>query len=311
MKNKLRMIDINIVSAYMGRFLTAIVTVIVLAITISALLGGGGLRGHRALLVEVPAVGLEQAAADWYGPFRDLLAMETGRAVAVRARTGADGSGDRCELYVMPAREFVAAGQARDLVPLFSVCPLELRRDEAVLIARRGAPIPEVPAAYDVLFSGPNSVNGCWLQLGILAEMGFHVPKRIGTLRFAETSGAGTRVVYSVLLGRYALGACRASDLARAVDSGGVGKDELTVVRSIPAVPEVIVASRRADADYYRRVLGRTAARIAHPQSSGRERGAVERLKSRGVRSLRPITEEDLRRARAIFEEMQKVNREG
>jgi hypothetical protein len=107
-----------------------------------------------------------------------------------------------------------------------------------------------------------------------------------------------------VLFGEFSLGACRLSDLRELISNGGVKGDALTVVRSSPAVPEIVLACRQTDADYYRSVLKLTAAKLADPDPAGRDRDAIELLKSRGVGSLVPVTQEELERATELFESM-------
>ena len=305
MKNKLRMIDINIVSAYMGRFLTAIVTVVVLVITISALVGRGGIRDHLTLLVEVPAAVTDgaDAAAEQYEPLRYLLAQETGRTVKVHVREA--DSCEECELFVLALEDFITGRGKRELVPLYSINPMERKRDAAVLIARSGAHGPIRPAPDDVVFTDPRSANGCWIQLALLESEGFAAPEQIGSLRFAPSPGSPAWVVYAVLFGEFALGACRQSDLDELVSSGGVKSDELAVVRSVRAVPEIVLACRPEDVDYYRSVLRLTAARLAEPGPTGWDRDATELLKSRGMRSLLPVFPEELERAEELYERME------
>ncbi len=105
-------------------------------------------------------------------------------------------------------------------------------------------------------------------------------------------------------LGEPELGACRASDLANAVEEGGVRRDELSIVRSVPAVPEILIACRAADVDYYKGVLERTAGRMAAPEPSARCRSAVELLEERGVRSLQPVSAGQMERAAALYDRM-------
>lgn len=299
MKNKLRMIDINVASSYMGKFLTLGVTAAVLAITVSAMYGPGGFRNHRPLLIEVPASG----GAERYRPLRDLIAIETGRSVMIRVR--GEQSCEDCDLYVFPIEPFLSQGSARGLTPLYAVEPIGPGRNAAVLIARRAAPPPDSPpAAEDVIFSHERSLNGFWVQLSLLEAEGFTAPGGLGSLRFASTPGAGTRVVYSVALGQSALGACRASDLTEAVRSGGIGGDELTIVRSSPALPELVVAGRPSDAAYLAGVLERIAAALLVEDSAGRRRAAVRMMKIEGMRRLRPVERGELEKAAELYSQM-------
>jgi hypothetical protein len=299
MKNKLQLIDINIVSAYMGRFLTAIVTVIVLVIAVSALVSRGGIRDHLILVIEVPA-----PAGEFYEPLRYLLARETGRTVKVRARESEWCN--KCELFVLPIKDFIAGQEKRELVPVYSITPTEGRRDAAVLVARRDSWDTGIPAPDDIVFTDPRSVNGCWVQLALLESEGFAAPEKVDSLRFAPSPDDATWVVYAVLFGRFSVGACRQSDVLDLFAKGDARGEELAVVRSIPAIPEVVLACRPADAEYYRNVLKSTAARLADPSSSVKDRSAVDLLKSRGMRSLLPVTQDELDRAIELFERMER-----
>lgn len=305
MKNKFQMIDINIASTYMGRFMTLGVTAIVLAITVSALTGRGGLRTHQPVELVVPSGTGDSEAEARFGPLQELLTIETGRNVRAHAR--AEQWCDDCDLFVMPISEFLSERRSRELVPLYSIEAVERGRDAAVLIARAGASPQSPLEAADLMFTHPRSLNGCWVQLSQLEAEGFRAPQRLDSLRFAPAPapGAGIRVVYSVATGHSAMGACRASDILDAVKRGGIGPGELTVVRSSPAVPEVVLACRPRDADYYRGVLARAAARMAAPETEGRAGDAVELLQNRGMRSLLPISDAELERVAALHEEME------
>ncbi len=302
MKNKVRLIDITVVSAYMGRFLTAIVSAMVIAVTVSALVSKGGIRDHQTLSVGVPPMRGVDATEEYFEPLRLLLALESGRKVEVNSHT--PGWCDRCELHLLPIAEFVAAAAERDLVPLYSICRTRSGADAAVVVARSDDFRSVVPTPQNVMFVDPQSVNGCWVQLEQLESRGFTSPDRVASLRFAPMPSAA-RVVFSVLMGASAYGACRQSDLTELVAAGDLDRNELQVVFSSPAVPELVVACRPADAEYYRHLLSRTAARIAVLESSGMVREAALLLRSRGMRSMRPVSQDELDRTVALFDLMQ------
>ena len=109
-------------------------------------------------------------------------------------------------------------------------------------------------------------------------------------------------MVFSVLTGECMLGACRLSDVTELVDAGLIKTGEVEVARSSAAAPELVVACRPGDAGYYRDILKNVAARIAAPGQLGRERDAVGLMKSRGMRSLRPLPDEQLERAAELFD---------
>lgn len=294
MNNKIGLIDINIVSEYMGRFLTLIVTLLVLAITLSALVDGEGIYDHAAITLEVPRGGDPEKDR----ALRQLIVSETGRSVALTQRE-TDWNGTR-DLYVLPVREFMEARARFGLEPLYSFCRLKHRSEAAILISRPGAGLPESPDAGDVVFDDPYSINGCWLQLIFLESSGFRGPENLEQLRFAPAARGGTRVVYSVLYGESPVGACRLSDLLSAVEAGGVGKNELSVVKSIPALPETVIACHPGDRKYFEPVFERISATLMAPDGS--DRAVTEILARRGVGTLRPVSDKDLERLSQVFE---------
>ncbi|MGD8414102.1 MAG: PhnD/SsuA/transferrin family substrate-binding protein [Candidatus Latescibacterota bacterium] len=300
MKNKLRVIDINFASAYLGRFLTVGVTAAVLAITISALTSSGGLQNRSPIVLSVPGGSVAKGAVTNFEPLRELLACERGRAVRMVPR--GNGWCEECDLYVLPIDQFLGSGRKNGLVPLYAVEPVDRGRNAAVLISRTGFDTQaRPPDPQDVLFTNPRSVNGFWVQLAALESEGFRAPDGVGSLNFAST---GTRVVYSVALGQAAIGACPSSDLADAIAAGGIGRHELSVVQSFPAVPELLIACKPDDAGYYRPVLARISEMMAVGGDSGRRRKAVEMMKNAGMRRLRPVSEKELDRAAALIGEM-------
>jgi hypothetical protein len=229
---------------------------------------------------------------------RQLIASETGRSVFVSTRD-AEWNGTR-DLYLLPVREFLAARANHDLEPLYARGRMKRRSEAAILICRSGVELPETPQVEDVLFVDPYSINGCWLQLAFLESSGSRGPDRLEQLRFAPPPGGGTRVVYSVLFGESPIGACRLSDLLAAVEAGDIGKNELSVVKTIPALPEMVIACFPRDREYFEPVLGRIAARIAAPEEP--DSALAENLARRGLGKLRPVSDDDLERLSQVFE---------
>ena len=140
------------------------------------------------------------------------------------------------------------------------------------------------------------------MQLVFLESSGFETPELIGDLLFVPAPGGGTRAVFSVLFGDVSLGACRASDVAALVKAGDIAENELVVVKSLPALPETVLACRAEDAGYFEAVFKNIAVTLAAP--AVRDRAAVARLRNSGFRSLRPVTPDELDRLLRLFESM-------
>lgn len=322
MKNKLQVIDFNVVSAYMGRFLTAIVAVAVIGITASALLSRNRSAERGVLTVAVPPAGsmddahparAARASRGFHDSLRLLLARESNRPVDVRESGPTGDAGAGCGLFLMAVEEYLAEREEKGLVALYAVDRSAHGRDRAVVIARpANAPLSDFSGigTEQCVFSGPRSLNGCWVQLELLEAEGFRAAEGYRSLHFPEAGGAA-RVVFSVLFEGYTLGACRRSDIDDLTADGSIAEDEVAVIRSGPAVPELVFACRGSDAVYFGHVLEGFALRLANPGDDPEEQVAAALLARGGMRSVRPITGEEITRAAALLGRMTGENREG
>jgi len=280
MKNRIKPIDISIVSSYMGRFLTAIVAALVFAITIHAY----ATRGSDLAHVEF-AIGMT-APEGFAEPLRELVAASTSRRVGLAA--GEDKWDATCELFILPLCDFLELRGKMHLHGLFSLGAAP--NDRAVVIARGAETAdPSRLRSADILFAGPDAPNGYWAQLMALSRAGAPLPDGSAGLRFTPDNGGGERVVYSVVDGVTRYGACRASDVSRLVDRGQIAAGEVSVALDTPALPEFVVAAPEAKVAYFARKLGGLGALIDDPGESG-WRDTVELLHERGIGSFRPIS---------------------
>jgi hypothetical protein len=141
------------------------------------------------------------------------------------------------------------------------------------------------------------------VQLALMEAEGFRAPATIQSLNFPAVGG-GARVVFSVLSDDYTVGACRESDIANLVADGSLEQGEVVVIRSVPAVPEVVFVCREADRIYFGRILAGLGLRLASPGDDAEEMLAAALLENSGMGGLRPISEEEIARAAALFERM-------
>ena len=108
-----------------------------------------------------------------------------------------------------------------------------------------------------------------------------------------------TRVVFAVIFGQYRLGACRLSAITEMSQRDWLKTGELTIVESAEALPELIIAARSDDAEYYRRKLAGLQARLE--AAGGGTNDETERLlRSLGVRRLAVTTPERLARVERL-----------
>lgn len=304
MKNKLRLIDVSMLSSYMGRALTVFVMLFVIVVAVSAYFneGGGGFeRGVIAICVRAaPAAGdLEE----FIEPFRSLLGRETRRPVVSTDCRGEWPAG--FDLYVMPVHEYFEFERSMEIQALYEIQSSPRQTDKAVIISRASAadePAPG-PAPSEIVFSHPLSVNGFWVQVAELEANGFEVPDDPRSLEFAGSAVGGDRVIFSVLCGAYPYGACKLSEVVARTREGSVVAGELEVTHVGDALPELVIATRREDTEYYKRNLERIARLLEEVRLPAQEDETVGLLKSRGVRRLLPLTPERIGETRRLYEE--------
>lgn len=255
--------DKNILSGYIGRSLTLIIALLILAVTMSALITGGGIT-HRATIricrLESAAVPSAARAA----ALGELLSAISGQPVTITTVAGIAGAD--CELLILPTFEWLAVSDQIDGLPIFSLAMIAGRNDEALLITGRdgeGGTMSDL-SITELQFTNHRSINGFWNQLEMLREGGMHLPADLD--RFLFTGGdehAYERVIVAVLSGRARYGACRGNALRELEHAGILPPGELAIVTRRPALPEVLIISSRDKATYYRTHLERVSAALA------------------------------------------------
>jgi len=303
MKNKIQLIDVTIISSYMGRWLTLLSTVLVIGIAVSAWLERGHLR-HNIISVCVADAVAPGDATEALEPFRVLLARETRRPVVLTvAPAGGQAGGAAApegghDMYIMPTAEYVATGEQLGLEALFEILDTERLNDQAVIIARSGDHVDLASLGEaDIAFAAPQSVNRFWVQASILEK---HGAKRLVDPRFEGGDFDAARVILAVVFGQYRAGACRLSDIAALRQRGILRGGEVSVLDKADVLPEIVVAVPHGEASYYRRRLDGVAARIAEAASPSMTNETVQLLKSCGFKGLQPVDAMRVERARKL-----------
>jgi hypothetical protein len=300
MKNKVKLIDINILSSYMGRRLTGLVTLLVLALTISALFYRGGFLRHSPIEVCVVGESPETGNRHKFEPLRNLLAHETRRSVAFKFFENPTPS---FELYIMPVLEFLREEKKLDIVPLYAYKTMHRGPDRAVIIAAQGREIPDLSkiSPYDVIFASPVSLNGFFVPLAVLESRGMHLPDALESLHFAGGYwDSSSRVVLGVVYGAYELGACRQSDIDALIEKKVLREGEVRIVAQADALPEVVIASCEAESDYFNKKLSSVENAFKDGRSGNRMKN-VELARAYGLQGLEPIDSKQLQAARELF----------
>jgi hypothetical protein len=301
MKNKLRLIDVSMLSSYMGRALTVFVTIFVVGIAVSALIDGRGIE-RNVIRVCVPARSRAGAAVRTYEPFRSLVSRETRRPVILVECSNEWPRG--FDLYLMPVDEFFRRETELDVVALFEVRSSERQSDKAVVVSKPSKNAPDLTrvAPSEVAFSHPLSVNGFWVQADALSRSGFGLPADERELRFEGSKGDATGVIFGVIFGAYTLGACKQSEVALLSEKGVIDPSKVRVVLSDEVLPETVLAVARREAGYFDGKLVTVAKLFAGDASPASRDDTVELLKAAGVCGFERLGEERLGRTRTFFE---------
>jgi ABC-type phosphate/phosphonate transport system substrate-binding protein len=301
MKNKVRVIDVSMLSSYMGRWLTVFVTIFVVAIAASALFVAGGIE-KNVIRICVPARPRAQDAVRNYEPLRSLISRETRRPVVLAECAGEWPRG--YDVYVMPVDDFFENEKSLDISALFELRSSPKRGDRAVVISKRTAVPVDLPslAPGDVVFSHPHSVNGFWVQAEALAASGFELPADTTRLRFEGSKEDATRVIFGVVFGDYKLGACKQSEIASLSENGSIDARGLRVVASGDVLPETVLAAARREARYFDRKIASVAALLDRARSPASPDDTIELLKAVGVCGLERLSDDRLSHTRLLFE---------
>jgi hypothetical protein len=303
MKNKLKLIDVSMLSSYMGRALTGIVTLFVIAVAISAWLSGGGRGFDRGVIaVCVRVVPTEWDSQRVFEPFRSLLSGETRRPVVVTQCVDEWPMG--FDLYVLPVHDYFKYERPFGIRALFEIQSSVRQSDKAVIVSRErmDGVLPVTAAPTEFVFTHPMSVNGFWVQAAALEQGGLEMPEDLRHLRFTGSAAGGERAIFDVLCGAYRFGACKLSEITALSRNGSMQPGELNVTHVDDALPELVIAARVDDSRYYTRILERVARLLDEVTSSAREDETVGLLKPRGVRGFLPLGPGRIEEARQLFD---------
>ena len=243
MQNKIKVIDISIVSTYMGRYLTAVVAVLVVAITISALFSSGGWETTGDLVVAVPMRESDEETLRHFEPLRTLIEQRVGRSVRLEVR--GQYWPEACHLYVMSIHEFHRVRDERQLTAIYSVEPAGGLAGAVIISGGDSKETPAGVSGADVLHMAPHSINGCWIQLRALEERGVVFAPSLEDLEYAPPPGRAERVVYSVALGQYRIGTVPRMAVDKMLSDRRIVPGEVTVVATFPSLPETVLCVRR------------------------------------------------------------------
>ena len=225
-------------STRLARFETAIVAVIVLGITVSALVTVPVGGDAELLVLCVSDAGERDGAVALQQRLVKLLASDGTRRVVVEL-CRSDWP-DECDVVVMSVHDFRRAGRSAGFKAVASID----QSAGAVMIARADdifSPAELDPG--DVLFASPRAINGCWLQLQSFARFGKTPSAGLAGLRFAEAPGAAA-VVRDVVAGRSRAGAVPREIVDKLMADGSVAPTALRFVAVIASLPETLLCCR-------------------------------------------------------------------
>lgn len=279
----------NIFSEYIGRSLGAFILMLVLVITASAIIMGGGLTGRDSLKICT----LEPAPAPRTSALHTVLATVEKRKIIVSPPGRIDIQD--CDLLVVPAFSWLTDPDMFDGEPVGSIAAFPDRSGDALIVVPGDGRLQTLAhlSVEEIHFSSPRSLNCCWNQLQALHERGLPLPSRLDKLHFG--SGAGEEcdhTLIALLSGTAAAGACRSGTVEDLKRAGILAPDAVAIVARQPALPEMLIISKHDNTAYCRQLLERA-------------RNALSAGGSPAANEARPIilgtlTPETLRRMNAI-----------
>lgn len=261
--------DNNIFSEHIGRSLTWIIASFVLAVTLHALITGGGITRRTTIRIcRLESAALPSAAlAD---ALQKPLTEAAEQPVAIFPIAGI-AAGD-CDLLLLPAFDWLLSPDEFDGIPIFSLDMIPVQNDEALLISGWDGGAGTMPglSAAELQFTNYRSMNGFWNQLEMLRENGVHLPADLDSFRFAGGDGhACERVIVAVLSGSAGYGACCGTTLREFERAGLIRPEKLHIVARRRALPEMLIISSRAGATHYRSCLNRARSALATGDPAG------------------------------------------
>jgi ABC-type phosphate/phosphonate transport system substrate-binding protein len=298
MKQKIELIDFNLISTYFGKYLTVFVTLVVFAITAGALLSNeSGVGG--VLKIAVSMGDASEDLLERFEPFGTLLSSHVRRAVEIVPYSEDERDID---LYIMSLDRFLDARRDLHLVPLRSLVDYVANEDIAVVITAASNESIEynLLTISDVAFTDSISPNGFWLPLEDLEKRGFQLPERLDRLRFEGSDNHSCRIVLGVQWNRYTLGACCMSDLIHLEQHGLLARDEIRIVSQMDALPEVLFAAPQAKAAHLEDALAHVDDVLLSRDAPRGLRAAVAEMQAAGFRRLLPVDDGQIRRAEKL-----------
>ena len=303
MSHNIKPFDVSMISTTMGKWATALLTVFVVGVAISALVTGSGSE-RNIVTIGVVANEFGTHPAELFEPLRTLVASETRRSALV---VGCDGVSGQHDLYILPTAELLRHDGAYGLEAIYEV--LGPQPDAAILIARPGDTVDIASLRPgDVAFAPPYvanlAINDCLVALGQLEADGFKVPASSASLGFGGNEGHGAPRALALLNGDYRVAAFRESDFASLLNDGVASAGSVRVLKRRPSLPETVIACPSESAGYYRKVIGRIAEMMENGDSSHHpttRQMALQLLRARGVAGLKQIDPRDIEEARDLY----------
>jgi len=236
-------VEFNIKSSRLGKFLTLIMGVLMLGLTAAALVSDQGILSDGGLTIARPDGSAPGESEDQFEPLVRHLASVAKRTVRFSEPS------EEADLYIHSLVDFLEARPRLGLVPLRFLARSGGARDAAVLFSTGAHPGPfDQLSPAEVVFTAPDDPNGFWAQLAWLRERGFQAPAQLSDFQFEGAGEHAIRGIFSVVWGRYKIGACRMSDLTYLLGRGLLHPGEVHIVVETAALPEMIISARPEDA---------------------------------------------------------------
>ena len=285
----------NVLSSYIGRWMSFVMLGLLLALVAGALFFKPDYPAHVPLRVGVCA--FDSVAA---GPALNSL------ATTVREQDGGDitwvwlgpeGEPAGCDFYMMTSLQMLAAREKRDMeCILLSTARVDGSSSMGAVITLDGVE----PDWSRTAFTSSASATGFLSPLAAIVENGIQLSEISFETLSEGCPVCGDAVAFGVLHGIYGAGGIPLEELRRLERNGTIMQGALRVLFTGPGFPEIVLVSDPSTEEWKSRGF---AGRL--PRITGRLGGSLSREMARlGMVSFRPPAEGELELAGSVPEDV-------
>ena len=228
----------NMLSSYIGRWLSLVMLLLLVTLAAAALFLEPDYPAHVPLRIGVCAFD-SIAAGPALRSFASTVREQDGGDISW-VWLGPEGEPAGCDFYLMTSLQMLFTREKRvmDCI-LLSTARIDGSLTMGVVIVRKDGE----PDWSSTAFTSSVSATGFVSPLAAIAESGVHIPDLSYELLSEGCPVCGEAVAFGVLHGRYGVGGISLAELRRLEGNGTIGRGKLRVLFTGPELPEIVLVS--------------------------------------------------------------------